>query len=400
MAELYHSNGVYVLDQNFNKLVFVDKYTSLIWIERFNECGEFELYMRADSELVQYFQINNFIMRDAVSPYYTPMINNQPVYVAIPEVMIIEKVRVETSEENGNYFIISGRTLDCVMDRRTILLIESNTYSISSIMTMMRNAVTVGHTVADTKPDIEWLSDGVNALWTSDTSLTPFWDGAIYPIAEPIAESCLNIIHSACKKRGCGFRFVYMPAFPDASDRTVYFYPYVGQNKTINQNIFQPVIFSPEYNNLVSSSYEFDAKDWKNVCDAFSVDGDDWFNGLKYSRAFYNNTEPENGLEYRETILNANVLFTDSEGNARTDAAIKADIQQAGVLDLLNKRANDALDFEVISTDQFQYQKEYFLGDTVTVDNGYGISVTAQVIEVSQVWDENGYRIVPKLEVV
>lgn len=46
---------------------------------------------------------------------------------------------------------------------------------------------------------------------------------------------------------------------------------------------------------------------------------------------------------------------------------------------------------------QFQYRRDYSLGDKVTVQNEFGISGTAVVSEATEVMDENGYQVIPTL---
>ena len=48
----------------------------------------------------------------------------------------------------------------------------------------------------------------------------------------------------------------------------------------------------------------------------------------------------------------------------------------------------------------FIYKEDYFLGDIVTVQNSFGISVGARIVEVVEVNDDNGYRVEPKFEYI
>jgi hypothetical protein len=59
--------------------------------------------------------------------------------------------------------------------------------------------------------------------------------------------------------------------------------------------------------------------------------------------------------------------------------------------------AAEKVDFsgEVLSGGQYKYREHYFLGDKVSVVNGYGITGTATVSEVVETEDESGYRLIP-----
>ena len=105
------------------------------------------------------------------------------------------------------------------------------------------------------------------------------------------------------------------------------------------------------------------------------------------------------GLDYREMFLKSDVPLKDEEGASRSSTTVVSELNSKGSLELLNHRPTENFNFEVKSTDRYIYQKDYFLGDLVKVDNGFGITAAARVTEVNQVWDETGYKIVPILEV-
>lgn len=52
----------------------------------------------------------------------------------------------------------------------------------------------------------------------------------------------------------------------------------------------------------------------------------------------------------------------------------------------------------IVPSYTFTYKKDYFLGDIVTVKNEYGISEEARIIEIREVYDENGYSLEPIYE--
>ena len=52
---------------------------------------------------------------------------------------------------------------------------------------------------------------------------------------------------------------------------------------------------------------------------------------------------------------------------------------------------------EIVDNGMYKYHDDYELGDTVLIENEYGIQATATIIEVTEVEDESGYKIVPTL---
>ena len=381
MTELYNSDGLFVLDHNFKKLVYIDQYVSFIWIERFRDYSEFELYMRADQNLLQYFTINNFIMRDYHAPKYRYEVDGVTYYNGEPELMIIEKIQINTSEEDGNYYVISGRSAECLFNRRVLRgTYTFANYELTALVPVVKN-------------DDFNIENPFPFTWSYTVSNV---DGSekILPLVEPSrGYNIYDLFHEFSKKANCGLRVLVDESASATASFWLYFY--VGNDRTRGNEALQPVIFSPEYHNLVSSKYVRDTTNVKNIC-YIASDGE-WYQE-KFQTVFYN---PRlDSYSKKEMFLKSDVPLKDTSGNIRPDADVLNDLSEQGMLELLNHRPVQSLDFDVISTEQFRYQHEYFLGDLVTVDNGFGISVTAKVVEVSQIWDENGYRIIPKLEVV
>ena len=55
-----------------------------------------------------------------------------------------------------------------------------------------------------------------------------------------------------------------------------------------------------------------------------------------------------------------------------------------------------AFDGEVSMNVNYQYRKDYQLGDIVTIENErWGISINSRIIEVMESEDENGYIVTP-----
>ena len=52
---------------------------------------------------------------------------------------------------------------------------------------------------------------------------------------------------------------------------------------------------------------------------------------------------------------------------------------------------------EILDNGMYKYGEDYFLGDTVLIENDYGIKAKATIVEITEVEDETGYKIVPKL---
>ena len=92
-----------ILDKNFIDLVLLDRYESLLWVDRYNECGDFELYTPPTDELRDACQLGNYIYNK----------NSE-------HMMIIEHVELTQSFDEGQKIVIKGRSLECILDRRIL----------------------------------------------------------------------------------------------------------------------------------------------------------------------------------------------------------------------------------------------------------------------------------------
>ena len=105
---------IYVLNTNFESVAVVDEFESLIWTDRYDEAGDFELYMSMDKRLLEYLR-KDYYLWNADSEH----------------MMIIEGINIVSDVEEGNKLIVSGRSLESILDRRIIWFhMSSSFYSI------------------------------------------------------------------------------------------------------------------------------------------------------------------------------------------------------------------------------------------------------------------------------
>ena len=94
---------LYILNQTFQRVAVIDQYSSIIWTRRYWDVGDFELYVPADPDLLQYLQIGFYVFREDCE-----------------STMMIEHIEIKTDAENGNYFIISGRGVENILSYRVV----------------------------------------------------------------------------------------------------------------------------------------------------------------------------------------------------------------------------------------------------------------------------------------
>lgn len=100
----------YIKNRAFDNLCLVEEYESLIWTDRYDCAGDFELMLPLTNEAVQYAVIDNYL-------YSTES----------EHTMIIETVDLTYDTDRGYMVKVSGRSLESILDRRIVWKTYKNT---------------------------------------------------------------------------------------------------------------------------------------------------------------------------------------------------------------------------------------------------------------------------------
>lgn len=201
--------------------------------------------------------------------------------------------------------------------------------------------------------------------------------------AQYTGNNLLETAQEICKAYGLGFRAVTF----DHAVVTPVIELFEGVDRCEGQTRNSPVIFSSEYENLLSSSYLLDTTKHKNVV---SVAGEG--EGKARKRATYGNAS---GLFRRELFVDARDLSS-NEGEISAED-YTAQLVARGVEKLSEHPVTETFDGE-IDTNNFVLDDDYTIGDIVTVENEYGIRKDVRIASIIECWDENGYTAVPIYE--
>lgn len=346
---------VYIKTNDLSKtLAVVDNYKSLIWVKRYYTAGDFELYMLADEKLLPYLQIDNIITRE----------NDE-------SVMIIEKIEISTNAEDGDYFIISGRSAESILSRRVVLepLNITNYVNPQSVIYNL-----IGY---NTAPNTRRY---ISNLILSDKTLSQ----AKIVNGQYRGDNLLDTITSICKTFNLGIKITEY-------EKNLMFECYIGKETD--------VIFAEELDNLISSSYIIDSSEYANMAWVY---GEDEGESRKYTGTMIDDSDAW-GTDVKEIFVDARDLSSkirDDNGNETqmSESAYMAKLSQRGKEKLAEKAQKVTFTAEVNYNIAFKYKCDYDLGDLVTVKNGYGTTAHARITEIMETWDENGYSCVPTME--
>lgn len=192
-----------------------------------------------------------------------------------------------------------------------------------------------------------------------------------------------------------------------------------GKDRTIgNKDGNKPVVFSRDFENILSGSYEYNDDSFRNVA---LVAGEviDGSNNENAARTFLvvdqAGSENVSSFYRKELYVDARDLQSeyseeattkDDEGNDITETVQKKMTEQEYNATLFNRgfeKMGETLVEESyesqIRTDArtiYQFGKDYTYGDYVTViDKSLGIMLNVQITEMQIVYDANGYDYIP-----
>lgn len=340
---------LYFTDSSFDRKFVLDVFNSLIWTKRYYTCGDFELYTPTTAEITSILAACPYVCRDDDD-----------------SVMIVENVQITTDAENGDYYTITGRSLESILSRR---IVEGKTTHQFVIDT--DNAAEVVYQLV--KINIGELAE-FNRIVTNFVTDTTF----SYPTdikMQITGKNLMEAVTDICMTYGFGFRV-------RIDNGNIIFSLYKGNTTDVT--------FSTEFDNLINSDYSYNSENYKNVVE-IAGEGE----GISRKWASIHSLD-YGGLERRE-------LFVD----ARDISSNSGEISEEDYYDMLFTRGFEklaecqivkAFSGEVEPMTTYEYKKDYNLGDIVTVDNGYGVTAKPRIIEIIECWDSTGYKVVPTFE--
>lgn len=163
--------------------------------------------------------------------------------------------------------------------------------------------------------------------------------------------------------------------YPDFKTKTYIFDVYNGRNFSASQNINPPVIFSSKFDNVESQEYVDSLMDYGNYA---IVAGQ----GEGVNREIITIGSDETGLD-------KHVIFVDAR-----DLEDSIDLSARGNMKLQEHKKITSFTAEVLTKGPFEYQKDWDLGDIVTVQNkDWNVEVDTRITEVTEIYEAGGFRL-------
>lgn len=367
----------------------MDAFESFIWTDRYREPGDFELYFPADSKLTPYVK----------EDYYVWQKNSD-------RLMVIEEINIITNAEDGAHVTLTGRSLECLLERRVVAYRTVINGNLQDGVKRILNENVINPGDSDRKiPNVRFVQNDdprVTAL-TCDLNL--------------LGEYVLDVIESVCEPNDLGFKMTY-----NEENGTIDFMLYYGEDRSYDQDKNPWVVFSPGFDNLLSSNYLSSSKNLRTAAvvggdanyergqEVIDVDGKPELKGMDRREMYVDGSDIElpnptvNEESIRERLANrgkdeeeiqAAIDAAMADALAQTTAVYRDQLQQKGLEELSKTYIVEAFEGEIEASRQYIYGQDFFIGDVVQVRDNYGKEASSRITEVVRSHDLNGEIMTP-----
>jgi hypothetical protein len=315
--------------------------TSFVWTWRYFESGEFRIYLPLTEDNLALYKIGNLVT-----------------YRGANEAGVIEDLTLRnTSTER--VIVARGRFLTSYMDRR---LVRPTLNFSGKVEVAMR----------------KMLSDAVAIPLVQLGTLNGFTETIEF---QATYKNLLTMEEKLSKGSNIGFRFR-----PDFTAKAIYFETYKGVDRSRTQTDRAFVEFSDMFDNLNSVENRQNDQLLKNVG---YVGGE----GEGSQRVYVTvGNDSLTGLERREVFIDAKDISSDD----LTTAQYRSALTTRGNEKLNEQIFSNSYECTTIPSGNFEYKRDYDLGDIVTIKKAdWGLNTNLRITEIQEVYEHGSATIVP-----
>lgn len=349
----------WILDENFDSVSIVDDYESFIWTDRYDQYGDFEIYINATPEVRERMK----------QGYYLWKADSE-------HMMIIEDVKTDMNVEDGNKLLVAGRSLESILDRRIVWKMTTIDGNLQNGIKKLINENIINPGVAARKISNFIFEDSTDPKITKLTLTAQYTGDGLY-----------DVICDICQNNKIGFKITMN------NNKQFVFKLYTGVDRTYDQVDVPYVKFSPDFENIIQSNYLESTKTLKNVT-LVAGEGED--NDRK--TFVVGNTT---GLARRELYTDArDISSTDENNNTISTTEYNKLLETRGKENLAENKTTKTFEGEVDTSRLFIYGRDFYMGDLVQLVDIFGIERQSRIIEMVMKNDKEGYSAYPTFYII
>lgn len=361
-----------IRDTTLRLIGVIDTAKSIIWEAEYYGAGMIEVYTALTDQTRQLLQNGYYITR--------PNAKNAA---------IIEAVDYTDSAQDGVMIIARGRMLKSILDRRLVYRLNGNTISpvrisgnvATAVQGVVRAHAGQGANAARTMGVIIGSNGGITKQITADTQLGE------ESSRQSSYKGLLEFTDAILQEYECGALMRI-----DPTSLQMIYDLYEGEDRSVGNTAGNtPVIFSQDFENLLSVEYTVDTTALKN----FALIGGEGEGLDRYYTTYQQGTAT--GLARREVFVDASSYprkyqqgETEQEYTAAQYTTMLVGQAQTDLKELIT---TETFTGEInLTHSPYKYGVDFWLGDLVTIqDNALGLYATVRILKATEAQDDNGY---------
>lgn len=345
-----------VKDANFQAVGLLDQFESLIWTDRFSAYGDFEFYVKS-------LDYPDVLKTD----YYLFLKESE-------HVMIVEDRSNDSDVEKGSYIKVTGRSLESILDRRVIWQQTILSGNLQNGIHQLLNDAIISPTDTTRKIPNFIFEASTDPLITNLTVNTQFTGDNLY-----------TAIKQLCDNASIGFKITINSA------NQFVFKLYAGTDRSYQQTTNPFVVFSPRFDNLITSNYVDSIKTLKTI----SLVGGEGEGSARKLLGVSISSGAGSGLSRREMFTDARDVSSTVSGSTLTTEQYNAQLTQRGQQDLAKNTATLSFEGTTDATNMYKYGTDFGMGDIIQVENEYGMRSRSRVTEMVNSQSTEGLSFLP-----
>lgn len=342
-----------VYDKNLDLLDALSGIESIVWRDDAFSAGHFSLVAFLTDETAELLKAENFI------------------WITDTSLGLIESVDTAAEDNGVTRITAEGRMAAALFDRRVLWGTYNLTGTPAEIMCYIVNECCVSPTRGVTSARVFSFLDLDNTP-TGGTSTRMQRTG--------------TVLLEALEDIGETHQVAFAAAFQPTTARLL-FTCYYGVDRSTEQSTVDPVLFSTELDDVISSNYSYSSEEYRNVA-LIGGQVDDETEVRSYAAI----EDGFTGVDRRELFVDARDLsMTDGE-ETLTEEEYTATLASRGRSKLAEHACAESFEVDVLTQGStYEYGVDFFLGDTITVsDERLGLSINAVVTAVTRGVTRNG----------
>lgn len=339
----------------FEQIGDISQYTTLIWPDAFNGYAGFELWTPITDDNTELLKQGNVI------------------WTGGENAAVIEIVKAIVNEDGEKELDIKGRTLEKYLADRIVWGSYSSRGFTSTIMYDLVNKNCINPSNKNRK--IPWLVNSSDTQVGKKISLYQKTGGEVY-----------DALVSLAAESDIGFSILF-----DPRNKKLIFEVRAGVDRTFGNNVGNdPVVFSTELEDILSSSYYSNNQDLKTTA---MVQGEDKSEARKTVTVGETSGK---GFDRKELYVDARDLQSVLYNNDGTITELTEEQYLSTLVQRGDEKLAECIVIETFEAQirqfgdvQYEFGKDYVKGDKITVvDEQLGISVSARITEVEEDYDD------------